>query len=86
MAASPAPTRPPDLAEWAKSRLYKIAHPLVLSCPDAGSVSARSKLRGSAADNTGVPPHSLETKWPVMSACGTQRPFNDVRSYVGSWG
>ena len=26
MAASPAPTRPPDLAEWANSRLYKIAH------------------------------------------------------------
>jgi hypothetical protein len=20
------------------------------------------------------------------SACGTKRPFNDVRSYVGSWG
>jgi hypothetical protein len=29
MAASPAPTRPPDLAEWAKSRLYKIAHPAI---------------------------------------------------------
>jgi hypothetical protein len=54
MAASPAPTRPPDLAEWAKSRLYKIAHPAIFGAVmlDAGSVSARSKLRGSAADNT----------------------------------
>jgi hypothetical protein len=26
MAASPAPTLPPGLAEWAKSSLYKIAH------------------------------------------------------------
>jgi hypothetical protein len=35
MAASPAPTRPPDLAEWANSRLYKIAHPAIFWCRHA---------------------------------------------------
>ena len=37
MAASPAPTRPPDLAEWAKSRLYKIAHPAIFGAVMHGS-------------------------------------------------
>jgi hypothetical protein len=37
MAASTAPTRPPDLAEWAKSRLYKIAHPTIFGAVMPGS-------------------------------------------------
>ena len=62
MAASPAPTRPPDLAEWANSRLYKIAHPAIFWCSHARK---QARIPVNTAEDSLAPRLKIDFRSPM---------------------